>query len=739
MHKFMALRHRTRLILVLACTLVIAAAASIVIRFTTTDSGSVLLKMIRPPVRTANFQIYSGAEWRTDAASKSDSAGFATVIANERFSLKIHPDTTQIVVIDKRSGHEWRSNPAEEQMKEETVSGLLLTNLQSPFILEFIADGKMAREQTNALEKNMTKSMLKYDNGVQVTYSFPKQQLQIVVQYELTNNGLQVKVPTDGIKENGEYRVLTLSMLPFFGASKSGADGYFLVPDGPGGLIEFTVDRPLIGQGYIRQVYGEELSNPTNDNGNVNSGSVQYPVFGAKQGDGAFAAVIKEGRFESRIKVLSPGMKSNLYSINSDFVYRQEYMRKLSRIDPPVKVVQKQRADLDWAIEYRFLSGADANYVGMAQTYRDSLLEDHQLGAQLEPVKHIPLDLAIVGGDSRLAFNRYQYVAVTTFKQAADMVRELTELGVKSQRITYFGWQSGGTINRTKRFPVERKLGGDSAAKEFVDTVHSLGHKVLFDDNFVNVDSKSSLSAKGNGIYGIDETVFLHNGGFVMNPSAMADQAYRSIDKLSELGVDGIHYDGLGESVYRDYNPKAPFYRKDTASFFNSLLAYTSERMGMSSVNKGNDYATAANDFALMQLESSGDFMVDRTVPFYPIALHGHVSYSSEPGNLRALPVEYFLKSIEYGAMPSFMLSHDSARELKETSYDYLFSSRFENWKDQVVSEYLQFDKLAEVYHLRITGHDNVRPGIYETTYENGTKVVVDYNNKTFEVIGKGG
>lgn len=731
------IRRRPWIIWLLALLFVIIAV--VVLWYLTRDKQSILQKMNIPPAKFAALSLQEGQEWTPEAGSKVDSEGFVPVLENDGFILRMNLKTTQIIVVDKQSSHDWRSNPTHDQLKAETVKGLLLSNLQSVFILEFSQIGRSGnRELTNTMDKNIEKKIVKYEKGIQISYVFPEQKLRISVQYELTKNGLKVQVPTDGIKEDGEYRMLSLDLLPFFGAANAGSDGYFLVPDGPGGLIHYKTDRTVIGNGYNHRIYGDEVSNPLS---RYEKNPPRYPVFGVKSGDSAFVAITQLGRFETKIKALSPGMKSNLYSIYPNFIYREEYLRKTSRINPPVKAIQQNRTEMDWSVEYRFLTASDTTYVGMANAYREYLLEEKQLAQPLDKVDHIPLNLTIIGGNSRKAFNRDQYVTMTTFQQAADMVRGLTESGVKNQRIIYYGWQDEGSYDTTRHFPVEKKLGGATDAVRFIAEVHKLGHKVIFEDEFVWVDPKSSLGARGNGIYAIDETVFIDfQDEFILKPSVTMKYAYDVIEKLKKLGVDGIHYSSIGGLVFRDYNPGQPLHRRDTAYYYDSLLAYTKQSLGLSSVTRGNDYTLSETSFITsINLESDGNFMVDETVPFYPITLHGYISYSAENGNIRQIPQKDFLRSIEYGAVPAFVLSSESARKLKGTPNDDIFSTQYDMWKSTVIAEYLQYDKLSALYHQRIAGHVKLRPGVYMTTYEDGTRVTVDYNNNTFELDHQGG
>ncbi|WP_169082588.1 DUF5696 domain-containing protein [Paenibacillus sp. PL91] len=680
--------------------------------------------------------LYEGEAWKPQAGAD----GFAEALASDDFALSIHPASTQIALVDKRTGYRWSSNPTEAQLSSETVKGVLLANLKSPFVLTYVrTQGKdqTIREVLNANDPKMQSTLIKTANGLQVSYVFPERQLGFTIQYELTPKGLKVRIPTDGIKEDGEYAIFTVDLLPYFGAATSEEDGYIFVPDGPGGLIRFDTERAGVSRGYIHQVYGMELTNSGNwSRSGERRENIAYPVFGMKRGSHAFMAVLTEGGASANIAAMPPGLKSGLYNVFSNQIYREEYLYRMSRLAAPLKAVQKQRLDTDREVEYRFLNGEDAGYVGMAKAYHDYMAETGRLKEPLKPVEHIPLYLKIMGGNYTEAFNKIKYIAATTFPQATKIVNSLMEQGVANLKVIYYGWQNQGDYDLYDRFPIEESLGGEAAAKDFVSAMSKESIDVLFEDDFVWIDSENSnLSGKSNGIRGIDETVFIDEGWFISKPARTVAMAYQTIEKLKEIGVSGILYNWLGEMVFHDYDPSGIATRSDTIAVYDGLLAYTRQTLGSAGVYRGNDYAAQQTDYiAGLPYESSYDFMVDETVPFYPIALHGYVSYSFGDGNLRNDVEAEFLKAIEYGAVPSFFLTHDDSRKLKYTSAGFLFSSQYEKWMERIQKEYQAFDSLSSLFAQRIVNHEKLSENRFATVYEDGTRVIVDYGSKSFTV-----
>ncbi|UYO06179.1 DUF5696 domain-containing protein [Paenibacillus sp. PSB04] len=679
--------------------------------------------------------LYEGDPWKP--AAEAD--GYALALENEHYALYVRPDNTQIAVLDKASDYRWTSNPTKEELAGETVKGQLLANLQSPFLLTHVrtqgAD-QTVRETLSNQTAGMQIAMIRKPEGLQIEYLFPAKQLGFVMQYELTDSGLKVKVPAAGIREEGASALFSLDVLPYFGAAPAKENGYVFVPDGPGGLIRFDQEHASLTRGYSHQVYGSEV---TNEENGTRTGErredIAYPVFGLKKGDHAFLAVMTKGEDSANVSAVAPGLKSSFYQVFSSQIYREEYLYRMSRLAAPSKAVQKERLNRDREVEYRFLNGADADYVGMAGAYRSYLQETGRLTEALKPVEHVPLYLKIMGGNYEKAFGRIRYVAATTFEQAGDVVSTLQSKGIASLRTIFYGWQNEGDYNMEKRFPIDPALGGEAAAKTFISGMKERGVPVSFSEDFLWVDSHSSFSGKTDAIRGIDGTAYVDDGWYIAKPAYTAVTAADTVNRLKKLGVGGIHFSGIGEMLLNDYEPSGIQTREYAKTVYDGLLKYTREALGSASVNQGDAYALGQTDYIDgLPSESSYDFMIDETVPFYPIVLHGFVPYTFGDGNLRDDEDAEFLRAIEYGALPSFFVTHDDSRKLKDTPSNFLYSSRFDKWERRIEEEYAKFDSLSQLYAMKIIGHEKLSGQKYATTYEDGTRVIVDYGVKDFTV-----
>ncbi|MCM3749052.1 DUF5696 domain-containing protein [Paenibacillus pasadenensis] len=686
--------------------------------------------------RKSNFMpVAQGTSLGSGAA---DAKGWTTIKENGRYALLLHEATGNVAVRDAETGFEWKAFATPEQLAKEKVSGLLRTNLESAFIMEYFTSSKIQRQIKNAKDEQLEVKYSRTETGFAADYHFKDIKIGFRMEYELTENGLKVNIPVESITEKAEFRLISIESLPFFGAAAPEAEaGYMFIPDGPGGLIRFPQKNILVGKGYEQPIYGPEYTG--NQFPETNMAPLALPVFGMKQGDNAFVAIIDKGEFTAWIKAIPSGAVGTMNSVSAKFIYRQEYDRRLSLGGASVRAFQEQMTKQDRAVEYRFLTGDDADYVGMAQAYRKYMLDSEKITSKLEPVDHVPLDLTLIAGDSD--WNGYAgYAPATTFPQAKFIQEDLKKSGVEAMNITYEAWLKDGSLSEKRTFSLEGKLGGDKALKSFVDSAHENGYKVMFQAKVTEADTEFvKHSPKTFGIRSIEGNVLIDGGWFWFNPNVAYNLTKNIGQNLKKFGVDGLQFDGIGSAIYRDYNPKYNFQREDTAQVFQQMQQYANEELGTNGVYFGNAYSLKyAKHIQGVPNDVNDQYGVDEMVPFMPIVLHGSISYNMGDGNVRNDYEKEFLKAIEYGAVPAFILTHESTRTLLDTYSWGVYSSRYEFWKDKLLKEYKDFDGLASTYDQPIKDHRQLSDNVFVTEYANGVSVTVDYNSKSFRVE-KGG
>ena len=137
---------------------------------------------------------------------------------------------------------------------------------------------------------------------------------------------------------------------------------------------------------------------------------------------------------------------------------------------------------------------------------------------------------------------------------------------------------------------------------------------------------------------------------------------------------------------------------------------------------------------------TSSDFIMFYTcIPFKQLVLNGIVEHSTEDVNLNTdkPPRHYVLQALELGSHPKFTLSYKDSSLLKDTEFMYLHSTRYDVWKDEVSSMYSEISAAyREIGTNEIVHHAMLAPNVFQTTYKDGVRVIVNYNNWEVQVDG---
>ena len=121
------------------------------------------------------------------------------------------------------------------------------------------------------------------------------------------------------------------------------------------------------------------------------------------------------------------------------------------------------------------------------------------------------------------------------------------------------------------------------------------------------------------------------------------------------------------------------------------------------------------------------------------MVLHGYIDYAGSAVNLAdEQSVRYHvLKALETGANLYFTWFYAKSSAVKETEFDYLYSADYRNWIEEAKTAYDELNAVQSNLRTQvIKDHQLLETGVYQTTYEDGTAVVVNYNDYTVDVGG---
>ena len=410
-------------------------------------------------------------------------------------------------------------------------------------------------------------------------------------------------------------------------------------------------------------------------------------------------------------------------------------------------------------MRFFFLTGKEANWVGMAQRFRQHLIEDRGLQRLASPAESQAeaagpaLRLRLVMGAQKPGLIWRSFVTATSFAQAAEIVAAYVDAGMSNLDVVLVGWESDGYEgNLPRRWPPDRHLGGARGLRRLAEQVHALDARL-----FVEADYTLAFLQNG-GFFPLTDGVIqpnllpvsdlvaaaanvevpreLRKNRFFLNPTfARLRYLEREAPRLAELGVDGVELRWSGELLLKDINPRFPLERTEFAESWRQMLTLVSDTMGSAAAQGGNGYVLGVADTVTQLPLYRNDYVFsDETVPFYPVATHGLVRLYGEPTNLDSDPQRDFLKRLEYGMLPTYELTYRHPIVLNRTTYNELYSSQYQEWIERASAEYaVSIEQLGHTVNQFIIARRQLAPQVFETTYEDGTKVIVNYADAAYE------
>ena len=375
------------------------------------------------------------------------------------------------------------------------------------------------------------------------------------------------------------------------------------------------------------------------------------------------------------------------------------------------------------------------DYVDMAQTYRGYLMETYDLH-QIEDDEALPLQLYIVGGDEESEIVGTSFISMTTFDQAKEILEYFSDSGIESVDAVLSGWAKGGeSVDYPDRFPAASALGGDGGLTSLADYTNELGMALYLADDNMTLISNKGVSVRRDAIYNIQNNP-LFDGAFA-NAGRISASFNQSLETYRDYGISGIQEYMVGWLLLTDYSRLAPTTREQMKQAQRELLLQMNEEFGSLRIDSSNAYVLM-DHITLTDLEDSSYLTIlDESVPFYTIALHGLVDYLSGDYMRFYEPDVQLLDAVAEGGTISFTVSWEPTEELKYSDSAKYFSTEFDLWKEDIVTLYQRLeDYLDKTRASLITGHTKLTDDVVLTTYDNAVQVLVNYADEAFEYQG---
>lgn len=588
----------------------------------------------------------------------------------------------------------------------------------------------------------------------------------IPLEYRLNQDAVDVSIPMSAVQENGGGSIFRIQLLRYFGAAGTDENGYLLVPNGSGSIINFNNGKSS-ADNYSEYVYGID---PLMAEYTVreNTENVKLALYGLCREKSSIFATIEDG---ASFAYLNAGVSGKINEYN--YVYPTFVLRgndKLSMFgttgnEADIPVVETNFYDANLKVKYTMLTEENAGYVGAANYYRQRLVNEGVLQAKEDTAGDIKFYYDVLGGVMMEKFflgTRYQGMySMTTFDQAADMSSDLAANGITNQVMNFQGWMNRGYYHDVvDKIKVPGALGGKRGLGKLNQAVADNGGTLYADVALQKVTEITKRYSDGN------ETSRYYGGGYIadfglVNPATLRQTSglgymenlyylvspkflVRYVDKftanIDKYDIDGISLRDLGNVLHSDKKRTNVINREEALDVVKASLAQIEDTGRNIMVNDGNDYAFAyADDIINAPLTDNDYYIVDETIPFYEMLIHGYIDYSGAVINLSDTydRTDIVLNLVETGASPHFMFTHEYSNAIKNTGLNRFYSTNYDNWKDDAVGIYSAVNEaLKHVKGASIVNHQILENDIRVISYSNGVKIYINKGNADQTVDG---
>lgn len=666
-----------------------------------------------------------------------DGVTYQKVAENDHFVFSVDSTSLAFTLLDKRSNYTWYSGIdklAEGDRLNKSWQAFALSGISIEYL-----DEQAVNKRISLTNASHTLNVTPIDQGVAARIEFADYGISLGVKLQLEADGVRVEVPFDTIREgNPKFRLGLIYFYPFLGATRGGSiPGYMFLPDGTGSLIRFA-DSTKAKNIYSSRYYGPDLGMtaimPYDSRVNPPY-PVSYPVFGMVHGEGknAFVSVVEKGAAYGEVEAHPSGITTNFNFIYNAFIYNQSYFQATNRSGAGVTTVQRQTNAFDVVLHYRFLTGSDADYVGMARSYQQFLVGKGLLRKQPDSNTNIGIRLEFLGGDKEQILLWNRFIPMTTVSQMGDI---LNGLQLPNPQVIYYGWQPyGASAMPPASLSLEGGLGSVSDLRNLSDKIAAAGGRFsLYFDPQIAVWQEPGYSPRNDlamAITGVSLEGYNRLYGYYFTGETL-QRRFSSLsgDVGSQLKA-GLALDDIGFMLYSDFRDRRVTNRENAIKAYQTLLAQSPVSL---SIYRPNDYLFAVTQaYYDIPLGDNSYIYTSEAVPFLPIVLAGYVPYYGSALNFSSNMQGDLLRQVDYGIYPSYFLTYEATANMLNTRSAWIYTSSYAQWGDQIRRTYQWMNALlAPVRGQEIVARQKLDDGVFATTYANGRQIIVNYNDKPF-------
>lgn len=708
--------------------------------------------------------------------------GFEKITQNDRFALVLNEQNCAFGVVSRESGNIWWSNP-QNRPEEEQVTGKFGMEMQSQITIRYVnvnaglpetanSAAQSVRKNTFEIKRNRdgftlsftfsfsvvktnpkgTFSFLdfilalfgkKSDKEMSVGTDYAESKIVVPLSISLTETGIRAEIKDEDLQESDDIKLLDIGILPYFFAGAPEEEGYVLLPDGCGAVMEFHNGKTT-GNAYEGKIYGRNYAISSLEK-SIKETPVPLPVYGIRKQDSSMLALITDSAVNASIIAKPDGMETPFacsyaqYRIRSSDTYRNS-SAALNQTFEMFNLEKRETQDI--CEEFVLLDQSDVGLAEMADITADAIGNTQQ---KSDVSALLNVTGAIYPKDNIMGIPVNKKRTLTTFEECADMIRTLAPDFPGEVAVRYQNWTQQGIKQQMQN---SLKPDGGVGGQKGMDHLLNTGVQAYFDvtlNTYKRGGLFSDWSKAARTIYRSNATipeyylsVYMIDGSKLPNTlvraSVMEENADTILEGLEKFSGTGISLGGLSTYVYGDYHADNIVTPSEMVDIYEGIYQDFNEKTAV--------MADAANFYALQYTNlilrtptiSSGHPVFSYDVPFYQMVVSRFAVYGGCYLNKSASPQTEFLKGLSYGALPSFDFIAQDTTDLQDTEYSYLSGSLFSKHAD-TAKEWIDCARglYEEIGDRTIEDFSYISQGVTCTTFRSGERLLVNLSDTVYD------
>ncbi len=638
-------------------------------------------------------------------------------------------------VLDNETGYVWASTVnydytlnENSPLADEGDLGLNLfwqSKLKSPFFVTYyqglnLRDEHAFQHHLSRLEMTRVDEDDEVGFDVEVFLFLSKISFRFSVRFNV--NGLSVSLPFESIAEGGDFRLSSIALYPMLGATKRlRTPGYVVIPDGVGALIRYT-DDPNIGV-YSKRFYGSDAG--------LNLYNYDQPLFanmyGLVHGHGqhAMVSIIEQGAAHGILNHFGSQVFLDFNLTYVTFAYRTTYLQYLNQAKTSsVNLLQTQPSSFDIQLQYQFLQGDEATYVGVANAYASNRFE--MINSNVDALTEVPMHLDVLALESKPGLFTRQKVVMTDITQLQGIIEDVQTI-TDEAFIQYLGWQQGGySLTAPQYGSLDGSLGTLNQFKTLYEVLPETTRLNLAVDPY-----RAYVNGQGYQNRDIAQSIgqeFLSSEDYYRLSSQAGGERLESIrNRLTSWGLEGLAIESIGDQLYSNFS--------QTGVSKETMIEETMEKLTLEdTIYRPMSYAWDAQALLDLPMYSSEQARLTDTVPLIPYMVAGRRPGFGRAGNFFSNTTNELLRMIDYHLYPAFFVTEASAYQLIDTPSEHIFTSRYQDWQPEIQRQYnFIADALNAVLGHHVVDREILTIGVVKVTYDHGVEIYINYSGDLYE------